>query len=139
MSVIEQLHQKQRENWNDFLEDLYGMVLPEHLGLQKIHIRRWEICQERQKNCMENVFINIRYKMRFMIKRYLGFQVEHNGPKNVADETDSSVYDNETHMLRVLDIILNKSYHKLGFQNGKGRTYEGTSYNKFHSDSTEIL
>ena len=28
-------------------------------------------------------------------------------------------------MLKVLDIILNKSYHKLGFQNGKGMTYEG--------------
>ena len=55
----------------------------------------------------------------------LGFQVEHNGPKNIADETDDSAYDNETHMLRVLDIILNKSYHKLGFQNGKGQTYEG--------------
>ena len=54
----------------------------------------------------------------------LGFQVEHNGPKNVVDETDSSVYDNETHMLKVLDVILNKSYHKLGFQNGKGKTYE---------------
>ena len=55
----------------------------------------------------------------------LGFQVEHNGPKNITDETDDSAYDNETHMLRVLDIILNKSYHKLGFQNGKGQTYEG--------------
>ena len=55
----------------------------------------------------------------------LGFQVEHNGPKNIEDETDASAYDNETHMLRVLDIILNKSYHKLGFQNGKGQTYEG--------------
>ena len=55
----------------------------------------------------------------------LGFQVEHNGPKNIEDETDTSAYDNETHMLRVLDIILNKSYHKLGFQNGKGQTYEG--------------
>lgn len=54
----------------------------------------------------------------------LGFQVEHNGPKNISDETDSSVYDNETHMLKVLDVILNKSYHKLGFQNGKGKTYE---------------
>ena len=58
-------------------------------------------------------------------KAVLGFQVEHNGPKDVEDETDSSVYDNETHMLKVLDIILNKSYHKLGFQNGKGQTYEG--------------
>ena len=55
----------------------------------------------------------------------LGFQVEHNGPRNIEDETDSSAYDNETHMLKVLDIILNKSYHKLGFQNGKGMTYEG--------------
>ena len=55
----------------------------------------------------------------------LGFQVEHNGPKNIIDETDVSAYDNETHMLKVLDVILNKSYHKLGFQNGKGKTYEG--------------
>lgn len=55
----------------------------------------------------------------------LGFQVEHNGPKNVVDETDPKTYDNETHMLQVLDVILNKSYHKLGFQNGKGMTYEG--------------
>ena len=57
-------------------------------------------------------------------KSVLGFQVEHDGPKNTSNETDSSIYDNETHMLKVLDIILNKSYHKLGFQNGKGKTYE---------------
>lgn len=43
----------------------------------------------------------------------------------MEDETNVNVYDNETHMLKVLDIILNKSYHKLGFQNGKGQTYEG--------------
>ena len=55
----------------------------------------------------------------------LGFQVEHNGPKNIKDETDSSAYDNEAHMLSVLNILLNKCYHKLGFQNGKGETYEG--------------
>lgn len=55
----------------------------------------------------------------------LGFQVEHIGPKNISDETDSSIYDNEKHMLEVLDVILNKSYHKLGFQNGKGKTYVG--------------
>ncbi len=57
-------------------------------------------------------------------KAVLGFQVEHNGPKNITDETDGGAYDNETHMLKVLEVILNKSYHKLGFQNGKGRTYE---------------
>lgn len=55
----------------------------------------------------------------------LGFQVEHNGPKNIDDETNSKVYENEKHMLKVLDVILNKSYHKLGFQNGKGKTYVG--------------
>lgn len=54
----------------------------------------------------------------------LGFQVEHNGPKDIEDETDGSAYDNEAHMLNVLDVILNKSYYKLGFQNGKGKTYE---------------
>lgn len=55
----------------------------------------------------------------------LGFQVEHNGPKDVSDETDVAIYDNETHMLSVLEIILNRSFNKLGFQNGKGKTYEG--------------
>lgn len=55
----------------------------------------------------------------------LGFQVEHNGPKNIDDETNSKVYENEKHMLKVLDVIINKSYHKLGFQNGKGKTYVG--------------
>ncbi len=54
----------------------------------------------------------------------LGFQVEHNGPKNIVDETDSSAYDNESHMLKVLDIILNRSYYKLGFPRGKGMTFE---------------
>lgn len=54
----------------------------------------------------------------------LGFQVEHNGPKNMVDETDASIYDNETHMLNVLEVILNRSFHKWGFQNGKGMTYE---------------
>ena len=54
----------------------------------------------------------------------LGFQVEHNGPKQITDETDASAYENETHMLRVLDHILNKCYYKLGFQNGRGQTYE---------------
>lgn len=54
----------------------------------------------------------------------LGFQVEHNGPKNIVNETDSSAYDNESHMLKVLDIILNRSYYKLGFPRGKGMTFE---------------
>ena len=57
-------------------------------------------------------------------KAVLGFQVEHNGPKNLENETDVSLYDNEKHMLKVLEVIINKSYNKLGFNNGKGQTYE---------------
>lgn len=55
----------------------------------------------------------------------LGFQVEHHGPKKIKDETDSGLYESENHMLKVLEVVLNKSYYKLGFQNGKGKTYEG--------------
>ena len=40
------------------------------------------------------------------------------------DDIHDSIYETEAHMLSVLDIILNKSYYKLGFQNGKGNTYE---------------
>ena len=70
----------------------------------------------------------------------LGFQVEHNGPREAEcvagsagcdasrgasyDDIHDSIYETEAHMLSVLDIILNKSYYKLGFQNGKGNTYE---------------
>ena len=32
----------------------------------------------------------------------LGFQVEHNGPKNIDDETDSKVYENEKHITVIL-------------------------------------
>ena len=33
----------------------------------------------------------------------LGFQVEHNGAKNLEDETNASVYDNETHILNIVE------------------------------------
>lgn len=58
----------------------------------------------------------------------LGFQTEHLGPvdlKSNDENEDLSVYDTETHMLKVLDVILNKSREKLGFANGRGKTYEG--------------
>lgn len=57
----------------------------------------------------------------------LGFQTEHLGQmdlKNNDDNEDLSIYETETHMLKVLDIILNKSREKLGFKNGRGQTYE---------------
>lgn len=57
----------------------------------------------------------------------LGFQTEHLGPLNLSsndENEDLSVYETETHMLKVLDTILNKSREKLGFSNGRGKTYE---------------
>lgn len=53
----------------------------------------------------------------------LGFMVENLGPKNA--NADMSVFDSETHMRHVLDVILNQSYAKLGMQNVKGKAYEG--------------
>lgn len=38
--------------------------------LQKIRILSWEICRARQRNYMENVCTNIRFRMQFMISRY---------------------------------------------------------------------
>lgn len=57
----------------------------------------------------------------------LGFQTEHLGAQKLDDKDsneDLSVYETETHMLKVLDVILNKSQEKLGFKNGRGKTYE---------------
>ena len=57
----------------------------------------------------------------------LGFQTEHLGAHKLnADDSneDLSVYETEAHMLKVLDTIINKSQEKLGFKNGRGKTYE---------------
>jgi type I restriction enzyme R subunit len=58
----------------------------------------------------------------------LGFQTEHLGVKNLNNDDgneDLSIYETETHMLEVLNTIINKSHEKLGFKNGRGKTYEG--------------
>lgn len=52
----------------------------------------------------------------------LGFMVEYLGSKD--KNVDPKVYESEEHMRQVLDIILNHSDQKLGFQYGKGQTYE---------------
>lgn len=57
----------------------------------------------------------------------LGFMTEYLVDKGVdvdAEEEDYTVYDQESHMLCVLNTVLNQSYSKLGMQNGKGKTYE---------------
>lgn len=57
----------------------------------------------------------------------LGFQTEHLGAHKLNNDDsneDLSVYNTEAHMLQVLDTIINKSQEKLGFKNGRGKTYE---------------
>lgn len=57
----------------------------------------------------------------------LGFMTEYLVDKGVdvdAEEEDYTIYEQESHMLCVLNTILNQSYTKLGMQNGKGKTYE---------------
>ena len=57
----------------------------------------------------------------------LGFQTEHLGAKDLSkddENEDLSVYESEAHMLEVLNTIINKSREKLGFANGRGKTYE---------------
>ena len=126
MSVIELLHQKQKESWKKFFGRSlwYGFTGTPRFA-ENPYPQLGDLPRTTEKLYGKMYFINIRIQNAIKDRAVLGFQVEHNGPKNVADETDGRVYDNETHMLRVLDIILNKSYYKLGFQNGKGRTYEG--------------
>lgn len=61
----------------------------------------------------------------------LGFQVEHLGVSGLETDSDGNninedfhYYESETHMMKILDFILNKSYEKLGIKKGAGRTYE---------------
>ncbi|MCX4269758.1 MAG: hypothetical protein OSJ62_14020 [Lachnospiraceae bacterium] len=50
--------------------------------------------------------------------------VENLGLKGLSSEEEAQLYDTETHMRSVLNVILNQSYTKFGIQNGRGRTYE---------------
>lgn len=55
----------------------------------------------------------------------LGFMIEYLGEKGLDESIDNSiVYEDEKHMLHVIDTIINKSNAKLGIQKGKGETYE---------------
>jgi len=54
----------------------------------------------------------------------LGFLVENIGVKDMTIAEEEKSYGTISHMRKVLDYIINKSMFKLGFQNGKGRTYE---------------
>lgn len=59
-------------------------------------------------------------------KAVLGFQVEYkNTILTTVDESEipDEAYEDEEHMLAVLDSIINQSRRKLGFQNGVGKTY----------------
>lgn len=60
-------------------------------------------------------------------KAVLGFQVEY--MRTVREdleerEISDTVYEEEEHMLKVIDSIINHSQSKLGFKNGAGQTYD---------------
>ena len=56
----------------------------------------------------------------------LGFKVDYRNTL-ITDKSENdipdTVYENEEHMLEVLDAIINKSRQQLGFQKGVGNTY----------------
>lgn len=54
----------------------------------------------------------------------LGFNIENLGPKDVDKDKEDAYYHSEKHMRNVLDVILNRSYTKLGMNNQKGKAYE---------------
>ena len=56
----------------------------------------------------------------------LGFKVDYRNTlitDQSEDQVSDSVYEDEEHMLEVLDAIINKSRQQLGFQKGVGKTY----------------
>ncbi len=62
----------------------------------------------------------------------LGFLTEYLGPEGLETDSDGNninenfeYYSTKHHRLQVIDTIINKSYAKLGLENGSGRTYEG--------------
>ncbi|MBJ8326378.1 type I restriction endonuclease subunit R, EcoR124 family [Streptococcus pacificus] len=61
-------------------------------------------------------------------KAVLGFKVEyvntiHSDQIKSEDDIQDEYYEDEEHMLEVIDYIINKSRSKLGFQKGVGKTY----------------
>lgn len=79
--------------------------------------------KEQYGNCLHQYTV----KEAIHDKAVLGFQVDYQTtmPYMAESEIDESAYEDERHMLAVLDGILNKSRRKLGFQNGVGKTYVG--------------
>ena len=56
----------------------------------------------------------------------LGFKVDYRNTlitEQAENDIPDTVYENEEHMLEVLDAIINKSRQQLGFQKGVGNTY----------------
>ncbi|WP_026658624.1 type I restriction endonuclease subunit R, EcoR124 family [Butyrivibrio sp. AC2005] len=54
----------------------------------------------------------------------LGFMTELFGAKGLSEDDAAKYNVSEGHMRKVLDIILNQSYSKLGMEKGRGQSYE---------------
>ena len=77
--VVDECHRAvspgtKRELERFFNRSLWYDSRGKHHDLQKIHIRKKETCQERQKIYTENVCIDIRFKMQSMIRQFLDFR-----------------------------------------------------------------
>ncbi|MBD3950132.1 type I restriction endonuclease subunit R [Tuanshanicoccus lijuaniae] len=78
--------------------------------------------EEQYGNCLHEYTV----KEAIHDKAVLGFQVEYKSTiMNEIEEKDisSEVYEKDSHMLRVIDSIVNQSVRKLGLNRGVGNTY----------------
>ena len=116
------------------------MGLQELLSLQKINVNKKgdlaQTTEEQYGDCLHQYTV----KEAIHDKAVLGFNVEYQTtmPGWAEDEIDEERYDDEGHMLAVLDAILNRSRRKLGFQNGVGKPMKPFDRQK-HCPCTGLL
>lgn len=79
-----------------------------------------------QKECSDGVIVDEPPLHKYTIKdavhdeAVLGFMIEYLDSVKSGDQPD---YEDEKHMLMVLNTVINKSNAKFGIENGKGKTY----------------
>ena len=76
--VVDECHRAVAPGTKRELEKFFGnslwFGLQVHRGFRKMHIHKWEIFRVQPKHYMENVCINIQYKMQFMTMRFWDFR-----------------------------------------------------------------
>ena len=127
--VVDECHravtpERQRHLENFFVNSLwYGFtgtpIFSENKREQKGDLA--QTTQEQYGPCLHEYTV----KEAIHDKAVLGFNVEYKTtiPGWAEEDIEEEAYDDERHMLAVLEAILNHSKRKLGFQNGVGKTY----------------